>query len=66
MITEEQILVYYDGNCAPTNIRKEKYSPATTTPTTSTPPSRSGDTPWILKQGGLESSGPVWNKYLDI
>ena len=45
MITEEQILVYYDGNCAPTNIRKEKYSPATTTPTTSTPPSRSGNTP---------------------
>ena len=34
-------------------IRKGKNRPATTTLT----PSRSGDPPWILKQGGLKSSG---------
>ena len=38
-------------------IRKEKYRPATTTPATATAVSRSGDPPWILKRGGLESSG---------
>ena len=38
-------------------IRKEKYRPATTTPTPATAVSHSGDPPWILKQAGLESSG---------
>ena len=45
------------------NIRKGKYSPATTTTTpaaTATATvSRSGDPPWILKRGGLESSGRI-------
>ena len=36
-------------------IRKGKYRPATTTPATAV--SRSGYPPWILKRGGLESSG---------
>ena len=36
--------------------RKGKYLPATTT-TTPTPPSRSGDPPWILKWAGLVSFG---------
>ena len=34
-------------------IRKGKYRPATP----ATPPSRSGDPPWVLKWAGLESSG---------
>ena len=42
-------------------IRNEKYRPPTntTTPTTPNPPSRSWYPPWILKQGGLESSGRI-------
>ena len=38
-------------------IRKGKYRPATTTTTPAPPVSRSGYPPWILKRGGLESSG---------
>ena len=38
-------------------IRKGKCRPATTPTPTPTPPSRSGYPPWILKRGGLESSG---------
>jgi hypothetical protein len=40
------------------NIRKGKYRPATPT-TTRTTPTRSGYLPWILKRGGLESSGRI-------
>ena len=48
----DRILVSY--------IRKRKCRPATTptTPTTPAPPSRLGYPPWILKRGGLETSGP--------
>ena len=41
-------------------IRKEKYRLATTpaaAAAAAAAPSRSGDPPWILKRGGLESSG---------
>ena len=38
----------------PSYIRKEKYRPATTP---AAPMSRSGYPPWILKRGGVESSG---------
>ena len=41
-------------------IRKGKYRPATTTTTTpAATVSRSGYPPWILKRGGLESSGRI-------
>ena len=38
-------------------IRKEKYLPATTPAAAAV--SRSGYPPWILKRGGLESSGRI-------
>ena len=43
------------------NIRKRKYSPATTAAAAAAPApvSRSGYPPWILKRGGLESSGRI-------
>ena len=52
-------LILHTINCTstwPSNIRKEKCRPATTTPT---PVSCSGYPPWILKRGGLESSGLI-------
>ena len=49
------LLLLCHAQGTPSNIRKEKYCPATTT----TPVSRSGDPPWILKRGGLESSGRI-------
>ena len=52
---------YYFFEVKKSNIRKGKYSPATTTtPAAATATvSRSGYPPWILKRGGLESSGRI-------